>query len=96
MPETEILFLGTRSGPERALVEAAGLPKGVVNVILPMPVGQRISDILHDPAYATSVGLLRWALKEQEIQFRSSPLPVPALGGLFRKVAHLMRVVLPQ
>ena len=55
-----------------------------------------LSDILHDPAYATSVGLLRWALKEQEIQFRSSPMPVPALGGLFRKVAHLMRVILPQ
>ncbi len=55
-----------------------------------------LSDILHDPAYATSVGLLRWALKEQEIMFRSSPAPVAPLGGLLRKVAHLMRVVLPQ
>ena len=55
-----------------------------------------LSDILHDPAYATSVGLLRWALKEQEIMFRSSPAPVATLGGLLRKVAHLMRVVLPQ
>ncbi|MEX2447104.1 MAG: cell division protein FtsA [Dehalococcoidia bacterium] len=55
-----------------------------------------LSDILHDPAYATSVGLLRWALKEQEIMFRTSPSPVPALGGLLKKVAHLMRVVLPQ
>jgi cell division protein FtsA len=55
-----------------------------------------LSDILHDPAYATSVGLLRWALKEQEIMFRSSPSPVPAIGGLFKKVAHLMRVILPQ
>jgi cell division protein FtsA len=55
-----------------------------------------LSDILHDPAYATSVGLLRWALKEQEIMFRSSPSPVPALGGVFKKVAHLMRVILPQ
>jgi cell division protein FtsA len=55
-----------------------------------------LSDILHDPAYATSVGLLRWALREEQGSFRSSMLPVPALGGLFRKVAHLMRVVLPQ
>ncbi|MCK9485782.1 MAG: cell division protein FtsA [Dehalococcoidia bacterium] len=55
-----------------------------------------LSDLLHDPAYATSVGLLRWALKEQEIMFRSAPAPVPALGGLFKKVAHLMRVILPQ
>jgi cell division protein FtsA len=55
-----------------------------------------LSDILHDPAYATAVGLLRWALKEREIMFRSSPVPVASLGGLMRKVAHLMRVVLPQ
>lgn len=55
-----------------------------------------LSDLLHDPAYATSVGLLRWALKEQEIMFRSAPAPVPALGGIFKKVAHLMRVILPQ
>ncbi|MDP6606379.1 MAG: cell division protein FtsA [Dehalococcoidia bacterium] len=55
-----------------------------------------LSDILHDPAYATSVGLLRWALKEREIMFRSSPRPVAPIGGLLRKVAHLMRVVLPQ
>ncbi|MBM4416612.1 MAG: cell division protein FtsA [Chloroflexi bacterium] len=56
-----------------------------------------LSDLLHDPAYATSVGLLRWSLKEQEILLRSSPLlPAPSLGGLVRKVAHLMRVVLPQ
>ena len=55
-----------------------------------------LSDLLHEPAYATSVGLLRWALKEQEIMLRSSPAPVAPLGGLLRKVAHLMRVVLPQ
>ena len=55
-----------------------------------------LSDILDDPAYATSVGLLRWALREEPGAFRSSMMPVPALGGLFRKVAHLLRVVLPQ
>ena len=55
-----------------------------------------LSDILDDPAYATSVGLLRWALREESGAFRSSMMPVPALGGLFRKMAHLLRVVLPQ
>ena len=56
-----------------------------------------LSDLLHDPAYATSVGLLRWSLLEQEIQFlSSSPVSATPIGGLLRKVAHLMRVVLPQ
>ena len=42
-----------------------------------------LSDLLQDPAYATSVGLLKWALKEQEIMFRSAPAAVPAVqeGG---------------
>ena len=55
-----------------------------------------LSDILHDPAYATSVGLLQWALREQEIMYRSSAASAAPLGGLMRRVAHLMRVVLPQ
>lgn len=55
-----------------------------------------LSDILHDPAYATSVGLLRWSLEEQAIMFRSTPGPIAPLGGLLKRVAHLMRVVLPQ
>ncbi|MQC19003.1 MAG: cell division protein FtsA [Chloroflexi bacterium] len=55
-----------------------------------------LSDLLYDPAYATSVGLLKWALKEQEIMFRSTPVAAPALGGFLKKVAHLMRVILPQ
>ena len=55
-----------------------------------------LSDILHDPAYATSVGLLRWALKEREIMFRSSPLQTAPLGGLMRRVGSLVRLVLPQ
>ena len=33
---------------------------------------------------------------EREIVFRSSALPVPPLGGLMKKVGHLMRLVLPQ
>ena len=56
-----------------------------------------LADLLNDPAYSTSVGLLRWSLKEREIMLRSSPtMPTVAFGGLLRKVAHLMRVVLPQ
>ena len=55
-----------------------------------------LSDILHDPAYATSVGLLQWTLREQEIMYRSSAASAAPLGGLMRRVAHLMRVVLPQ
>ena len=55
-----------------------------------------LSDLLHDPAYATPVGLLRWALREQEIMIRSSPASTAPLGGLLKKAAHLMRVVLPQ
>ena len=57
-----------------------------------------LSDLLHEPAYSTSVGLLRWALREQqEIMLRPSPLPAAgSLAGLLRKVAQLMRVVLPQ
>ncbi|HRC61619.1 MAG: cell division protein FtsA [Dehalococcoidia bacterium] len=58
---------------------------------------QGLSDLLNDPAYATSVGLLRWSLKEREIMLRSSPgVPTASFGGLLRKVANLMRVVLPQ
>lgn len=56
-----------------------------------------LSDLLHDPAYATSVGLLRWALKEQEIMTRHPILlPTASVGGLMRKVANLIKVVLPQ
>ena len=56
-----------------------------------------LSDMLHDPAYATAVGLLRGAVREREIMLRSSPLlPSASLGGLMRKVAQLMRVILPQ
>lgn len=57
-----------------------------------------MSDVLHEPAYSTPVGLLRWALREQEIMLR----PVArrprggAVRGLARKVAQVVRAVLPQ
>ena len=56
-----------------------------------------LSDLLHEPAYSTSVGLLRWALREQEIMLRPSARPASgSVASLLRKVAQLMRVVLPQ
>ena len=56
-----------------------------------------LSDLLHEPAYATAVGLLRWGMREQEILLRPTPTPVAGtVRGLVRKVAQLMRVVLPQ
>ena len=56
-----------------------------------------LSDQLSDPAYSTSVGLLRMAMKSHDVMFRTAPLlPSASLGGLLRKVAHLMRLVLPQ
>ncbi len=56
-----------------------------------------LSDLLHDPAYSTPVGLLRWALREQEILLRPAPRPASrSLTGLVRKVAQLVRVMLPQ
>ena len=69
---------------------------------LPARVGQPrhlagLSDLLHEPAYSTSVGLLRWALREQEIMLRPSARPASgSVASLLRKVAQLMRVVLPQ
>ena len=56
-----------------------------------------LSDLLHEPAYSTSVGLLRWALREQEIMLRPTARPASgSVAGLLRRVAQLMRVVLPQ
>ena len=98
--EPEMLSAGVViTGGAAALPGLDALAEEVL--MLPARVGRPrhlagLSDILQDPAYATSVGLLRWALKEQEILLHSAPGPVAPLGGLFRKVAHLMRVVLPQ
>ena len=54
-------------------------------------------DELHDPAYATGVGLLQWAVGEQEISpvSRRTSAPTP-LDGLFKRIGNLVRVLLPQ
>jgi cell division protein FtsA len=54
-------------------------------------------DELHDPAFATAVGLLQWAVGEQEL----SPLRAAALGptpldGLFKRLGNFFRVLLPE
>ena len=99
--QAEMLAAGTvLTGGAAALPGIDALAEDVLE--LPARVGRPrhlagLSDLLHNPAYSTSVGLLRWATREQEIVLRPSPLPVAgAVGGLFRKVAQLVRVVLPQ
>ena len=54
-------------------------------------------DELHDPAFATSVGLLQWAMGDQDIaplSFRSGR-PGP-LDGLFKRLSNWFRVLLPE
>jgi cell division protein FtsA len=54
-------------------------------------------DELHDPAFATGVGLLQWAVGAQEIAPLSRERAGPtALDGLFRKISSWVRVLLPE
>ncbi|MGD0114669.1 MAG: cell division protein FtsA [Dehalococcoidia bacterium] len=58
---------------------------------------QGLSETLADPAYATSVGLLQWALKENGTLYGSQrPGPSLALNGLWRRVSQWMRVLMPE
>ncbi len=54
-------------------------------------------DELLDPAYATSVGLLQWAVGAQELALspRGSSGPSP-FDGLFKKIGGWFRVLLPE
>lgn len=59
---------------------------------------QGLVDAITDPSYATGVGLLRWAIRENAGVIR--PL-VPAsagggIGDIFRRVGEWVRVLLPQ
>ena len=69
---------------------------------LPVRVGvprhlQGLSETLADPAYATSVGLLQWALKENGILYASHRAgPSFAFGGWLRRVGQWMRVLMPE
>lgn len=56
-----------------------------------------LADALGDPAYATSVGLLMWAIRENEaltgVQRLQANMP---LTGWLRRFASLARILLPQ
>lgn len=54
-------------------------------------------DELHDPAYATAVGLLQWAVGAQELSpMRASLGGQTSLDGLFKRVGNFFRVLLPE
>jgi cell division protein FtsA len=54
-------------------------------------------DELHDPAYATSVGLLQWAVGDQQLAPISARLSGPsAFDGLFRRLGNWVKVLLPE
>ncbi len=54
-------------------------------------------DELHDPAFATSVGLLQWAIGEQELAPLQHDVMGPTvLDGLFKKISSVFRVLLPE
>jgi cell division ATPase FtsA len=54
-------------------------------------------DELHDPAYATGVGLLQWAVGGQELSpMRSVALGPTPLDGLFKRLGNWFRVLLPE
>ncbi len=54
-------------------------------------------DELHDPAFATGVGLLQWAVGEQEMMpVRHATRHPGALDGLFKRISGLVRILLPE
>ncbi len=64
-----------------------GLPRNI----------QGLTDTLMDPAYATSVGLLQWAVRESEAsRWYGRPGPSLALGGWRKRLSAWARVLLPE
>jgi cell division protein FtsA len=56
-----------------------------------------LTDALIDPAYATSVGLLQWAVNEAEASsWHRAPRASLNLGGMWRRVGNWARVLLPE
>ena len=54
-------------------------------------------DELYDPAFATSVGLLQWAVGDQELTPAGSNMAGPSiLDGLLRRLSNWFRVLLPE
>jgi cell division protein FtsA len=64
-----------------------GLPRHIFGLV----------DELHDPAYATGVGLLQWAVGEQELSpVRALPVGPTPLDNLFKRIGNFVRVLLPE
>jgi cell division protein FtsA len=56
-----------------------------------------LTDTLIDPAYATGVGLLQWAVNEAEASaWHRPPKQSLDLGGMWRRVGNWARVLLPE
>ncbi len=57
-----------------------------------------MSDIIGSPAYATSIGLARYALADVETPAEASAthFEMPAMGGIFRRIASIGRALMPQ
>ena len=56
-----------------------------------------LTDVLIDPAYATSVGLLQWAVNEAEASmWHRAPRASLDLGGMWKRVGNWARVLLPE
>ena len=56
-----------------------------------------LTDLLIDPAYATSVGLLQWAVNEAEASsWHRAPKASLDLSGVWRRVGNWARVLLPE
>jgi cell division protein FtsA len=70
-----------------ALPARIGLPGHIFGLV----------DELHDPAYAMGVGLLQWAMGEQDMTALTRGSAGPSVfDGLFRKISNWFRVLLPE
>ncbi len=58
---------------------------------------QGLTDVLIDPAYATSVGLLQWAVNEAEASsWHRAPRASLDLNSIWRRLGNWARVLLPE
>jgi cell division protein FtsA len=58
---------------------------------------QGLTDMLVDPAYATSVGLLQWAVHEAEASaWHRTPRASLDVSGMWKRLGNWARVLLPE
>jgi cell division protein FtsA len=73
--------------------QVTGLP---VRVGYPQHIFGLIDELV-DPSYATSVGLLQWAIGAQDMMVSgNTPSRPSALDGIFKKIGSWFKVLLPQ